>query len=234
MTVGFPQYGDDSELHVVIMDEIDSIAAKRGMRQGGTGVEERIVNQLLSILDGVEDLNNILVIGMTNRIDILDSAILRPGRLEIHVEIGLYIASTSFAINHTHFYHIIILPGLPDEKGRLQILEIHTESMRKASRLAADVNIQALAQMTKNFTGAELSSLVKNASGKPLKRSVVSGYATDHVRRTAFACSREINNPLNQAQGMAKANPVVNVKDFDRALEQTVRTLTTCTLPIPG
>jgi len=75
----------------VIMDEIDSIASKRGMRQGGTGVEERIVNQLLSILDGVEDLNNILVIGMTNRLDMLDPAILRPGRLEIHVEIGTFL-----------------------------------------------------------------------------------------------------------------------------------------------
>lgn len=174
----YRKLGDDSELHVVIMDEIDSIAAKRGMRQGGTGVDERVVTQLLSILDGVEDMNNILVIGMTNRIDIIDPAILRPGRLEIHVEIGL-----------------------PDEKGRLQILEIHTTRMRQAKRLAADVDLKTLALQTKNFTGAELSSLVKNAS--------------------AFACSREINDPINQDQGMAKANPIVNAKDFDKAFDQT-------------
>jgi vesicle-fusing ATPase len=142
----YRKLGDDSELHVVIMDEIDSIAAKRGMRQGGTGVDERVVTQLLSILDGVEDMNNILVIGMTNRIDIIDPAILRPGRLEIHVEIGL-----------------------PDEKGRLQILEIHTTRMREAKRLAADVDLKTLALQTKNFTGAELSSLVKNASGTSLR-----------------------------------------------------------------
>lgn len=55
--------------------------------------------------------------------------------------------------------------GLPDEKGRLQILEIHTEKMRAAKRLAPDVNLSAIAQKTKNFTGAELSSVIKNASG---------------------------------------------------------------------
>lgn len=81
--------GDDSGLHVIVFDEIDSICKQRGSIGSGTGVRDDAVNQLLTKIDGVESLNNILVIGMTNRKDLLDDAILRPGRLELHVEIGL-------------------------------------------------------------------------------------------------------------------------------------------------
>lgn len=99
--------GDQSPLHIIIFDEIDAICRQRGSVQSGTGVQETIVNQLLSKIDGVDSLNNILIIGMTNRKDMIDEAMLRPGRLEIHLEIGL-----------------------PDEAGRLQIFEIHTKDMR--------------------------------------------------------------------------------------------------------
>ena len=99
--------GDDSQLHIIIFDEIDAICRSRGSTgNSGTGVNEAVVNQLLSKLDGVDSLNNILVIGMTNRKDMIDEAMLRPGRLEIHLEIGL-----------------------PDENGRKQIFEIHTRHM---------------------------------------------------------------------------------------------------------
>lgn len=82
--------GDDSDLHIIIFDEIDAICRQRGSSGGsGTNVHESVVNQLLSKLDGVDSLNNILVIGMTNRIDMIDEAMLRPGRLELHLEIGL-------------------------------------------------------------------------------------------------------------------------------------------------
>lgn len=90
------QKGDDSDLHVIIFDEIDAICRKRGSTNSGTGVNESVVNQLLSKIDGVESLTNILIIGMTNRLDMIDEALLRPGRFEIHLEIGL-----------------------PDEKGRV-------------------------------------------------------------------------------------------------------------------
>lgn len=81
--------GDESGLHIIIMDELDAICRKRGSVGGGTGVHDSIVNQLLSKIDGVDSLNNVLLIGMTNRKDMIDDALLRPGRLEVHVEIGL-------------------------------------------------------------------------------------------------------------------------------------------------
>lgn len=81
--------GDESMLHIIIFDELDAIMKKRGTTGDSTGVNDSVVNQLLSKMDGVDSLNNILIIGMTNRKDMIDEAILRPGRLEVHVEIGL-------------------------------------------------------------------------------------------------------------------------------------------------
>lgn len=85
-------------------------------------------------MDGVDQLNNILIIGMTNRLDMIDEALLRPGRLEIHMEINL-----------------------PDENGRVQILNVHTSKMRQFELLEKDVDLKELASMTKNFSGAEIA-----------------------------------------------------------------------------
>uniref|UniRef100_A0A7N2LS73 Vesicle-fusing ATPase n=1 Tax=Quercus lobata TaxID=97700 RepID=A0A7N2LS73_QUELO len=81
--------GDQSDLHVIIFDEIDAICKSRGSTRDCTGVRDSIVNQLLTKIDGVESLNNVLLIGMTNRKDLLDEALLRPGRLEVQIEISL-------------------------------------------------------------------------------------------------------------------------------------------------
>ncbi|KAI3887783.1 hypothetical protein MKX03_018630, partial [Papaver bracteatum] len=141
--------GDQSELHVIIFDEIDAICKSRGSTRDGTGVHDSIVNQLLTKIDGVEALNNVLLIGMTNRKDLLDEALLRPGRLEVQVEISL-----------------------PDENGRLQILQIHTNKMKENSFLAPDINLQELAARTKNFSGAELEGVVKSAVSYALNRQL--------------------------------------------------------------
>lgn len=77
----YKEKGDDSGLHVIIFDELDAVCKQRGSTSGGTGVGDSIVNQLLSKLDGVNQLNNILLIGMTNRKDLIDDALMRPGRL---------------------------------------------------------------------------------------------------------------------------------------------------------
>jgi vesicle-fusing ATPase len=141
--------GDNAELHIIIFDEIDAICKSRGRGGDSTGVHDTVVNQLLSKIDGVNALNNILVIGMTNRKDMIDSALLRPGRLEVHIEIGL-----------------------PDEKGRVQIFNIHLKPMRENKMLHEEVTSEYLASQTKNFSGAEIEGLVKSASSFALYSSI--------------------------------------------------------------
>lgn len=81
--IHFLQLGPNSGLHIIIFDEIDAICKARGSTGSNTGVHDTVVNQLLAKIDGVEQLNNILVIGMTNRRDMIDEALMRPGRLEV-------------------------------------------------------------------------------------------------------------------------------------------------------
>jgi len=103
-------------------------------------------------MDGVDQLNNILVIGMTNRLDMIDEALLRPGRLEVHMEISL-----------------------PDEQGRYQILTIHTNKMRTNGVLDDDVDLFELSSLTKNFSGAEITGLIKSATSFAFNRHVKVG-----------------------------------------------------------
>jgi vesicle-fusing ATPase len=138
----YAEHQDDSDLHIIVIDEIDAICGKRGTGSGeGTRVGDNAVDQLLAKIDGVNGLNNVLLIGMTNRLDMIDSAILRPGRFEVRIEVGL-----------------------PDEEGRTQIFKIHTNKMSSTNCLDESVKITELAKLTKNFTGAEIAGLVKNAS----------------------------------------------------------------------
>jgi len=155
-------------LHIIIFDELDAICKQRGSTNSGTGVGDSVVNQLLSKvstervrfshingtpqMDGVDQLNNILIIGMTNRLDMIDEALLRPGRLEVHMEISL-----------------------PDEHGRYQILTIHTAKMRNNGVMDSDVNLKELAALTKNFSGAEIGGLVKSATSFAFNRHVKVG-----------------------------------------------------------
>ena len=170
---------EESPLHIIIFDEFDTIAKTRGTTSGGTGVSDNIVNQLLSMIDGVDSLDNILVIGMTNRLDLIDKAVLRPGRFEVHVEIGL-----------------------PDEGGRVQILEIHTKTMKKNNLLGRDVSLQELARRTKNFTGAELEGIVKSANSLAMNR---------HHNLLDFSKQVKIENP-----------GLVEMEDFRNALKEVI------------
>lgn len=148
----YKEKGDESGLHIIIFDELDAVCKQRGSTGGGTGVGDSVVNQLLSKLDGVDQLNNILLIGMTNRMDMIDDALLRPGRLEVHMEISL-----------------------PDEAGRAQILKIHTTKMRDNKVMDTDVDLAELAHLTKNFSGAEIGGLVKSATSFAFNRHVKVG-----------------------------------------------------------
>lgn len=140
--------GDNSRLHVIVFDEIDSLCKARGSTTGGSGVGDTIVNQLLTKFDGVEQSNNILIIGMTNRKDMLDEALLRPGRFEMQLEISL-----------------------PDENGRYQILTIHTKKLYDTQRIDKNVSLTIEAKKTKNYTGAEIEGLVNSARSYAIQRA---------------------------------------------------------------
>ncbi|MFQ5834254.1 MAG: CDC48 family AAA ATPase [Candidatus Thorarchaeota archaeon] len=121
---------------VLFFDEIDAIMSARGMRDD-TGVSQRIVNQFLAELDGMITLQNVLVIGATNRADILDPAMLRPGR----------------------FDQIVFVPP-PDKDARVEILKVHTRDMP----LAKDVDLDQLAEMTEGYSGADIAGLAREAA----------------------------------------------------------------------
>ena len=128
---------------VVFFDEIDSIAPARGMRYGDSGVTERVVNQLLTEMDGITTLKNVVVIAATNRPDMLDTALIRPGR----------------------FDRLIYVPP-PDRMARLEIFKVHTRKMP----LADDVDLGKLADRTEGYTGADIEAVCREAAMITLRR----------------------------------------------------------------
>ena len=130
---------------IIFFDEIDAIAPRRGLRHDTSGVTDRIVNQLLTEMDGIEPLRNVVVIAATNRPDILDPALLRPGR----------------------FDKLIYVPP-PDKRARLEILRIHTRNMP----LADNVDLEHLATITEGYTGADLEALVREAALLALREDI--------------------------------------------------------------
>jgi len=122
---------------VIFFDEIDSIAGERGQRMGDSGVGERVVSQLLTELDGLEDLEDVVVIAATNRPDLIDSALLRPGRLDRHVHVPV-----------------------PDEDARRKIFDVHTRN----KPLADDVDLDRLARRTEGYVGADIEAVTREAA----------------------------------------------------------------------
>jgi transitional endoplasmic reticulum ATPase len=122
---------------VVFFDEIDSIAGERGRNSGDSGVGERVVSQLLTELDGLEELEDVVVIATTNRPDLIDPALVRPGRLDRHIHVPV-----------------------PDEEARRKILDVHTRN----KPLADDVDLDKLARRTDGYVGADLEALTREAS----------------------------------------------------------------------
>lgn len=180
--------GPNSGLHIIIFDEIDAICKSRGSVASGAGVHDTVVNQLLSKIDGVDQLNNILIIGMTNRRDMIDEALLRPGRLEVQIEIGL-----------------------PDQTGRLQILNIHTARLRENSKLSSDVNLEEFSEMTRNFSGAEIEGLVRAALSFAMNRHVKAGKrvevdpnAADKLQVCRADFMHAFENDIKPAFGVSK------------------------------
>jgi len=121
---------------VIFFDEIDALASTRAGGSTDSGVTQRVVNQLLTEIDGMEELQDVAVIAATNRADILDPALVRPGRFDRHVKIEE-----------------------PDEKGRLEIFKVHTAKMP----LADDVDLQRLAKNTEGYVGSDIEAVSREA-----------------------------------------------------------------------
>jgi transitional endoplasmic reticulum ATPase len=130
---------------IVFFDELDSVVPRRGMGFGDSGVSERVISQLLTELDGIESLVNVVVIGATNRPDIIDPAILRPGR----------------------FDRLIYVPA-PDHSTRLNILKIHTRNMP----LAKDVDLEQISSQAGGYSGADLEAVCREAGLISLRRDM--------------------------------------------------------------
>ena len=130
---------------IIFFDEIDSLAGKRGIDHG-TKVTERVLNQMLAEMDGIENINDILVVGATNRPDMLDPAILRPGRFDK-----------------------ILLVNAPDEIGRENILKIHTKNMPIKNKEAL---IKEIAKKAEGYTGADLEALAREAALLSLRENI--------------------------------------------------------------
>ena len=130
---------------VVFFDEMDSLAPRRGLGFADSGVTERVISQLLTEMDGILTLEDIVVIAATNRPDIVDPALLRPGRFDR-----------------------LIYVREPDDKSRLQIFKIYTKNMP----LAKDVDPTGLAAMAKNYSGADIEALCREAAMYALRKNV--------------------------------------------------------------
>ena len=130
---------------VIFLDEMDSLAPRRGLGFSDSGVSERVISQLLTEMDGIVTLQDIVVIAATNRPDMVDSAVMRPGR----------------------FDRLIYVPE-PDEQSRLQIFKIYTKDMP----LTKDVDLNQLALMVKYYSGADIESLCREAAMHALRSDV--------------------------------------------------------------
>ena len=133
---------------VIFIDELDSLVPARGGGMGEPQVTERVVNTILAEMDGLEELQSVVVIGATNRPNLIDPALLRPGRFDE-----------------------LVYVSVPDEGGRKRILEVHTAKMP----LAGDVDLASIAARTDRFTGADLEDLVRRAGLSALREGLASG-----------------------------------------------------------
>jgi transitional endoplasmic reticulum ATPase len=143
---------------IIFFDEIDSITPRRGSDIGNK-VSDQMVNTLLAEIDGLQELNNVVVIGATNRPDIMDSALLRPGR----------------------FDRLLLVPP-PNKNGRLEILNIHTKEMP----LAKDVNLDEISKKTECYVGADLKSVCREAGILSLREDIKAKEVTKAHFETAL------------------------------------------------
>lgn len=179
--------GPTSSLHIIIIDQIDVICKARGAEDDNSSdVSAAVARQLMSRLDGYAPLHNILLIGMTNHRERIDAAMLRPGRLEVQLEIGL-----------------------PDEAKRFEILNVHMNRMRELQMIGHDVDTHELAAATDNYNGSLLHALVRSARSNAMARQMKSAdccLESLQVSRYDYMLSIDSEVRMSKARAQDKLN----------------------------
>jgi transitional endoplasmic reticulum ATPase len=175
---------------IVFIDEIDSIAPRRGQHMGDSGVGDRVVNQLLSELDGVEGLEGVTIIAATNRPDMIDPAVLRPGRIDRHVFIPT-----------------------PGQEARKEIFKVHT----RGKPVADDVDVDWLADRTEGYVGSDIEAVCREAAMNALRRDIESNEIAEEDFADALEQVNpsareehidEFRERMREAEGLAKSEDV--------------------------
>jgi len=176
---------------IIFFDEIDSLVPKRGASQDSSGVTEKVVNQLLTEMNGLQEMKDVVVIGATNRPDLLDSALLRPGRFDR-----------------------IVLVSVPDAKERKEIFKLHTKKMP----LAKDVKFDELLQKTEGYVGADIESICREAAMLALRedmtsRDVKMKHFTEALKKVKPSASKDIEATYAQFNENFRKTRAEEMKD---------------------
>merc|ERR1712025_1480801 len=180
---------------VIFFDEIDSIAKSRSNNAGDTGVTERMLNQMLTEMDGISNKKNVFVIGATNRPDQLDNALLRPGRLD----------------------QLIYIP-LPDAESRHSIFKAST----RKTPIGDDVNFEKIANVTKGCSGADIAEIVQRARKFALKMSIQNAVKRtkenpgDEAIEDEIALEKLTVDAMHFEEALKNTRKSVTQKDLDR------------------
>ncbi len=160
---------------VIFFDEIDSIASSRSANDTDSGVTKRVVNQLLTEMDGMEELEDVAIIAATNRPDILDAGLMRPGRFDRHIKVDL-----------------------PNEEARLSIFKVHTQGMP----LASDVSLEKLAKQTDGYVGADIEAVCREAAMLTLRNNIDAEDIPNKYFKEALEKVKASNDSTDQIQYM--------------------------------
>jgi transitional endoplasmic reticulum ATPase len=190
---------------IIFFDELDAVAPRRGRSEGDAHVTERVISQMLTEMDGLEDLKGVVVIGATNRPDIIDEALLRPGRFDRILEVPL-----------------------PDKEARKEILEIHT----KRKPLDNTVNIDKLLEFTEGYTGADITAITNAAAMSAIKEYIVASKdKKEQGTTTSSSSSSPLPTVINKEQGTKKEEKDkqrkqslrISMRHFEAALQKIKR-----------
>jgi transitional endoplasmic reticulum ATPase len=156
---------------VIFFDEIDAIASTRSGNDTDSGVTKRVVNQLLTEMDGLEELEDVAIIAATNRPDILDAGLMRPGRFDRHIQVKE-----------------------PDEEARISIFKVHTKGMP----LADDVDVKKLAKNTEGYVGADIEAVCREAAMLALRDDLEASEITYKYFKDAIDKVKPGNKPQDE------------------------------------